>query len=275
MTAYIQSLLFEPYNLHPDIYLEDIRDVMFTVDYKKKYRNMEAIEKQEELFVEKQETVKNQYVNIPKEKETPATVEYKKPKQKDTLFWCLYIAKYGYDEYTEIQTHYGTKQLEIQQKIGNYIKNNMVLLKNVNTRITKAAAQEILSELLTDSKTTSMHVLYAYAIYYNMNLILLHPSTEYYLEIQSDTMEDVDTYLLQKDDRQQFSIRESPLTEQEYKEIVDTKYRLESHLRPLKAIGNYKVDELYEVAEKVKMDLTVKRTKPELYNAITEKIKWY
>ena len=120
-----------------------------------------------------------------------------------------------------------------------------------------------------------MHVLYAYAIYYNMNLILLHPSTEYYLEIQSDTMEDVDTYLLQKDDRQQFSIRESPLTEQEYKEIVDTKYRLESHLRPLKAIGNYKVDELYEVAEKVKMDLTVKRTKPELYNAITEKIKWY
>jgi len=275
MTAYIQSLLFEPYNLHPDTYLEDIRDVMFTVDYKKKYRNMEAIEKQEELFVEKQETVKNQYVNIPKEKETPTTVEYKKPKQKDTLFWCLYIAKYGYDEYTEIQTHYGTKQLEIQQKIGNYIRNNMVLLKNVNTRITKAAAQEILSELLTDSKTTSMHVLYAYAIYYNMNLILLHPSTEYYLEIQSDTMEDVDTYLLQKDDRQQFSIRESPLTEQEYKEIVDTKYRLESHLRPLKAIGNYKVDELYEVAEKVKMDLTVKRTKPELYNAITEKIKWY
>jgi len=275
MTAYIQSLLFEPYNLHPESYLEDIRDVMFTVDYKKKYRNMEAIEKQEELFVEKQETVKNQYVNIPKEKETPATVEYKKPKQKDTLFWCLYIAKYGYDEYTEIQTHYGTKQLEIQQKIGNYIRNNMVLLKNVNTRITKAAAQEILSELLTDSKTTSMHVLYAYAIYYNMNLILLHPSTEYYLEIQSDTMEDVDTYLLQKDDRQQFSIRESPLTEQEYKEIVDTKYRLESHLRPLKAIGNYKVDELYEVAEKVKMDLTVKRTKPELYNAITEKIKWY
>jgi|SRR6056300_295629 hypothetical protein len=275
MTAYIQSLLFEPYNLHPESYLEDIRDVMFTVDYKKKYRNMEAIEKQEELFVEKQETVKNQYVNIPKEKETPTTVEYKKPKQKDTLFWCLYIAKYGYDEYTEIQTHYGTKQLEIQQKIGNYIRNNMVLLKNVNTRITKAAAQEILSELLTDSKTTSMHVLYAYAIYYNMNLILLHPSTEYYLEIQSDTMEDVDTYLLQKDDRQQFSIRESPLTEQEYKEIVDTKYRLESHLRPLKAIGNYKVDELYEVAEKVKMDLTVKRTKPELYNAITEKIKWY
>jgi hypothetical protein len=275
MTAYIQSLLFEPYNLHPESYLEDIRDVMFTVDYKKKYRNMEAIEKQEELFVEKQETVKNQYVNIPKEKETPTTVEYKKPKQKDTLFWCLYIAKYGYDEYTEIQTHYGTKQLEIQQKIGNYIRNNMVLLKNVNTRITKAAAQEILSELLTDSKTTSMHVLYAYAIYYNMNLILLHPSTEYYLEIQSDTMEDVDTYLLQKDDRQQFSIRESPLTEQEYKEIVGTKYRLESHLRPLKAIGNYKVDELYEVAEKVKMDLTVKRTKPELYNAITEKIKWY
>jgi hypothetical protein len=275
MTAYIQSLLFEPYNLHPESYLEDIRDVMFTVDYKKKYRNMEAIEKQEELFVEKQETVKNQYVNIPKQKQTPTTVEYKKPKQKDTLFWCLYIAKYGYDEYTEIQTHYGTKQLEIQQKIGNYIRNNMVLLKNVNTRITKAAAQEILSELLTDSKTTSMHVLYAYAIYYNMNLILLHPSTEYYLEIQSDTMEDVDTYLLQKDDRQQFSIRESPLTEQEYKEIVDTKYRLESHLRPLKAIGNYKVDELYEVAEKVKMDLTVKRTKPELYNAITEKIKWY
>lgn len=266
-------MLFEPNNLSSEDYIDDIRDIMFTVDFKKKYRNKEAIEKQQELFIEKKEGLVPKIVStITKQ---PNISSHKKPKQKDTLFWCLYIAKYGYDEYTEIQTHYGTKQLEIQQKIGNHIKNNMVLLKNVNMRITKATAQEILSELLTDSKTTSMHVLYAYAIYYNINLILLHPSREYYLEIQSDTMEEVETYLLQKDDHQQFSIRETPLSESEYKDIVLEKFRLDSHVRPLKSIGNYKVDELYSIAEKVQVDLSVKRTKPELYNTITEKIKWY
>ena len=281
MTAYIQSLLFEPCNMSSATYIDDIRELMFTMDYKKKYANRHAISKQPDMFAEKKTEENNspKYVDTPVGIESPVVVSqhsYRRPRQKDTLFWCMYIAKYGYDEYLEIQSNYGTRQLDIQQKIGAHIKKNMVLLKNVNTRITKAATQEILSELLTDSRSTSMHVLYAYAVYYNMNLILMHPSNEYYLEIQSDTMEeDMDIFLMQKDDRQQYSIREAPLSVDEYRELVDNKFKLDSHIRPLKAIGNYKTEDIYRVAEKVGIDLTTKRTKTELYNVITEKIQWY
>ena len=65
------------------------------------------------------------------------------------------------------------------------------------------------------------------------------------------------------------------MTQEEYKNIKETKFKLDSHLRPLKAIGNYKVDELHNIAEKVEIDMSVKYTKPDLYRIITEKIKWY
>lgn len=273
MTAYIQSLLFEPNNSNTNDIIDDIRGLMLTHDLKKKYRKNPS----ENAFVVIAKPIPpnaNDLVKLPLEDNT--NDDYIKPKQKDSLFWCLYIAKHGYNDYLQLEVNYGMKQIEYQQCISEYIKKNLVLLKNVNTRITKACAQEIISELLTDTKKTSFPVLYAYAIYYNMNLILLHPSKKYYIEILSDNIEeDVPVYLLQKGKYEDYSIIENPLSKEEYNNIKETKLKLDSYNRPLKAIGNYKVEELHSISEKVEIDMTVKYTKPELYRIITEKIKWY
>lgn len=37
--------------------------------------------------------------------------ELYQPKQQDTLFWCLYIMKYGYNDYLQIDHNYGVKEL--------------------------------------------------------------------------------------------------------------------------------------------------------------------
>lgn len=272
MTAYIQSLLFEPNIMSETTFIDDIRGLMLTNDLKKKYRKIPS----ENAFDVITKPIPPLTINSTVVEKQEDNSEYIKPNQKDTLFWCLYIAKHGYNDYLQIQINYGMKQIEYQERISQYIKKNLVLLKNVNTRITKACAQEIISELLTETKKTSFPVLYAYAIFYNMNLILLHPSKKYYIEILSDNFEeDIPIYVLQKGEYDDYSINETPLSKEEYNHIKETKFKLDNHLRPLKAIGNYKVDELHNIAEKVEIDMTVKYTKPDLYRIITEKIKWY
>jgi len=275
MTAFIQSKLFQPHIFTDSMVIDNVREFMLSSELKKKYKKRITDNAFEVTTVPIQTDVIRQNSIVENTQINP-NKDFIKPKQKDTLFWCLYIAHHGYNEYVELRNNYGMKQIEIQEKIGQHIRKNMVLLKNVNTRITKAVAQEILSELLTDSKKTSFPVLYAYAIYYNMNLILMHPSRKYYIEILSDSiLEDVPMYVLQKGEYEQYSINETPITEEEYVQICTNKFKLDSYIRPLKAIGNYKADELRDIAEKIELDMTIKRTKPELYHAVTEKLKWY
>ena len=120
MIGYIQDILFQPNNINKENPLDDIYDLMFTLHYKKKRK------KQANVILETQ-TI-NEIKKIEKV-ETEKKDEYNLPCQKDTLFWCCYIAKHGYDEYKQIRNNYGTKQMEIQEKISKYIKENSFLLK--------------------------------------------------------------------------------------------------------------------------------------------------
>ena len=48
---------------------------------------------------------------------------------KKNSFWCCYIAKHGFDEYTQIRNNYGTKQIEIQEQISKYVKENTFFIE--------------------------------------------------------------------------------------------------------------------------------------------------
>jgi hypothetical protein len=277
MTAYIQSILFEPTSKITDD-IDNIRELMLTPKFKqnKTIKTLNAFDvlinppPLEETRNELRNVINNGAVYTPPQEESII------PKQKDTLFWCLYIAKYGYDEYKEIKQNYGAKQLDIQRQIGEYLKQNLHLVKNVNMRITKASAQEILSDLLTDTKNTEINVLYGYCIYYQLNLILLSPTGETYLEIISNTFADSHpVFIIQKNDRNVYSLKEEPLSLEKYNEIVSSKFKLDSHLRPLKSIGNYKVDEIRIIADKMGIDIFEKKwSKQDLYYEVSTKIAW-
>ena len=89
------------------------------------------------------------------------------PKKSDTLFWCLFVIHFGYDEYIEVDRNYGVKELEIKKLVGQYISANPYKIKNSNIKFTKASVQEVLSELLTSQKDTSINCLIALLVYYN------------------------------------------------------------------------------------------------------------
>ena len=261
MAAYIQHLLFEPKNMIFSNIIENISNFMLTNHWKKQF----LIQKPEEEEEEEEE------------KEQIPVEDYIQPKQKDSLFWCIFIAKYGYQEYLEIQNHYGSRQMDLQKEICDYINENTHLLKNVNIRITKAMVQEIISDLMTEIKKTSIYVLYAYAFYFQLNIVIMHPNEKCFLKVFTESENYENTIvLLQKNEQEQYILLNDNLTLQEYIELHNNKYCIENHIRPLKALSSYKVTDLDEIAEKLDIDLEDKpMKKQEKYDEITKLIKWY
>ena len=92
MTTYIKQLLFEPNNINKETVLEDIKDVMFSKEFINKY-------KQKTDIIADTVVINNISIQEPVIVHHKKKNEYKLPKQKNTLFWCMYIAKHGYDEY--------------------------------------------------------------------------------------------------------------------------------------------------------------------------------
>ena len=263
MTAYIQQLLFQPNNLPLNNIIDNISNLMLTMYWKDDYlidTNLYDSENDSDNSTSNVED--NSYIQ---------------PRQKDSLFWCIFIAKYGYQEYLEIQTHYGSRQMDLQKKICNYVKEHSYLLKNVNIRITKAMVQEIISDLMTEIKKTSIYVLYAYAFYFQLNIVIIHPNEKCFLKIFTETENYENTIiLLQKNEQEQYTLINEDLSLQEYLELYNEKYCIENHIRPLKPISNYKVLELDEIAEKLNVNIENKpMKKQEKYDELTKILKWY
>jgi hypothetical protein len=197
------------------------------------------------------------------------------PKQKDTLFWCLYIAINGYNDYLEIERNYGVKELEIKKQIADFIIANASKLKNTNVKITKISIQEILSELLTSQKETSILCLVAMTVFYNINILLVDPTKKYYLEYISNKDVENPTFILYKDTYGNYSLNQQTFDANDLEEFKSDKVCLENHLKPLKSISTYKTDDLEALSKKIGLyDESKKYKKAELYNLISETIAW-
>lgn len=224
----------------------------------------------------KQEEISNVFVDNKPVLNTVQCEQSISPKQSDTLFWCLFIIHFGYGEYLEVDRNYGVKELEIKKRIGEFITANPYKMKNTNIKITKAGVQEILSELLTSQKDTSMNCLMALLVYYNINLIIVNSSKLLMLEfIAEKDAEDIPTYVLYKDSYNKYSVRTEQLSSDEIKEMKDKMICLESYLKPIKAASNYKVEDLESLAKKMGLyEEGKKYKKMDLYNEIAEACVW-
>ena len=96
-------------------------------------------------------TISNEKTTKPQQSDTPV-LPYITPRQRDSLFWSLYIGEYGYVDYNRITFNEGVQKLEIHQKIVDTLKQNPSRWKQVNQKITKVAIEEVYSDLLTNIK---------------------------------------------------------------------------------------------------------------------------
>jgi hypothetical protein len=227
----------------------------------------------EETEEEKQES------NIRKE-------ELYQPKQQDTLFWCLYIMNYGYNDYLQIDHNYGVKELEEKQKISKFMKENVVRIKNTNYKLTNVAIQEVLSELLTSQKETSLLCLIVMIVYYNINILIINETTKCMLEFWSNKVKipstntsseesDALTYVLYKTDNGKYKLQYENIGSFQINDLKEKYVVLESYNKYIKGISNYKVEELEDMAKKFGVfDETKKYKKAELYELVGNNCKF-
>jgi len=208
--------------------------------------------------------------------------ELYQPRKQDTLFWCLYIMKYGYSEYLQIEHNYGVKELEEKQQISKFMKENVARIKNTNYKLTNVAIQEILSEFLTPQKETSLLCLIAIIVYYNMNILIINEQTKCMLEFWCDKdkipnineSSDIDadyalTYVLYKTENGKYKLQYENIGSFQINDLKEKYVVLESYNKYIKGISNYKVEELENMAKKFGVfDETKKYKKADLYELV-------
>jgi hypothetical protein len=193
------------------------------------------------------------------------------PRHQDTLFWCLFIIHFGYKEYLQVDRNYGVKELEEKQKIYEFIKNNPTKAKETNYKVTNVAIQEMLSELMTPQKQTSMLSLIGLIAYYHVNVLIINEETKCMLEFwaNSEMTTDTLTYILYKSSDGKYKLQFENIAEYKVNELRNKYMVLEHYSKYMKSVSGYKVEELEAMAQKLNIfDDTKKYKKSELYENI-------
>lgn len=213
-------------------------------------------------------TISNEKTTKPQQSETPV-LPYITPRQRDSLFWSLYIGEYGYVDYDRITFNEGVQKLEIHQKIVDTLKQNPSRWKQVNQKITKVAIEEVYSDLLTNIKKSSLDNIVAYACYFQKNIFIVHIQQKSYWDIQYEGADE--TIVLHLDNDNCFHIQPDCSIE-EIQQLKNNRISLESYSKPLRPLSFYKVNHLQEMASNLQIDYAMK--KQDLYECILHQIKW-
>tara|TARA_B100000900_G_C20600616_1_gene725403 strand:- start:3658 stop:4467 length:810 start_codon:yes stop_codon:yes gene_type:complete len=194
---------------------------------------------------------------------------YFKPKQKDTLFWCLYILKYDFTNYKNL-INFGNTELDEKSKCVKYIDNNIPTLKSCNIKITNVNVKEIKSELLTEHVYTSFHVLCAFVCHFNFNIYIIHDSKKFFIKFTNDF--NTTNHILLKDNKS-YKIMHSNIANKDLHSHLKHMHCLDHFNKPIKGIGSYKLDDVISIAKNLGID-TANKKKSEIYHEIRMMLIW-
>ncbi len=246
-------------------YNHDLQDYMFTKE------NIERLLKLLQPLPEVIEVIKEKPVLTT----TPTTITVKvkavkkqpkiyKPKQKDTLFWCYYIMKYGFSNY-EMEIHNQYFSVEMKEKYDCIA----AVRETDNKNILKIHKIKPLSDVETDLSANpriSLKTFFALCAISKLNVILVDKRKIF--EISSS------------DSGETFVVHKNPYGGDYWLELDQTpemiaKYRNEyfnvlGFEQGLKALSSYKMDELVELAKRfdIKIVEGKKYLKKDIYELI-------
>ena len=128
---------------------------------------------------------------------------------------------------------------------------------------------------MINQKDTPMVNVYGLLCYYEFNIIMLDETNRTFIRFLADESEDKPTYLLSRDGYRTYSIVIEPLTNDKIIEIEEKFVELENFEKPMKAISNYKTEDLERYVEKLGLSKgEEKMKKTDMFNMVWEHMKW-
>ena len=207
----------------------------------------------------------------------------------DTIFWSVFYHVYGEQEYAMITSKHGNRILEEKKKIMEHFQKSPKTLKQSTTKFTNDRIQETMSEFMCTKNCSSFLETSAYALYYNLSIIIVDEQKHTYLIFKNkETPSDNICVLIVNrnnnvDNHKQLN-RVGIQEKKRYKllqsvdfniSILDSYVCLEQFDKPLKAMTHYKkIGELHEIANKLSVHMEPKMKKQEIYNLLAQKMAW-
>jgi hypothetical protein len=235
----------------------------------KKNEIQSILDCEKEILSEKQDKP-DVVMPIPTSHHTSSHKSCYEPTQNDSLFWCIYIHVYGYNDYNQIGHKYGNCELNEKQKIIECMKKNPKKIKDYNFKVSKSLSEEIISEFMVMNNQTTFLGLIALSIYYNVSLFIVNKQKNTYLKYSPHSFNGLPIVIYKLGKSHKKYTTEMETTPELVKHIEDTMLCLETIDKPLKSISNYKSNELFEIALKLKLELPEKVKKDEVYRKICE-----
>lgn len=202
-------------------------------------------------------------------------MEYRRGHSYNSIFWSIY----GYENPKEVFfSTRANEEIEQRMKVVEFLKKSPKRLKETNSKLTLDQTQALFGAMMV-SKDEKLDFCIAYAVYYNKPIMVVYNRTYciYSPTVEIDLSEDViilygsESLSTTNGKKTVKYYADNTPTKQIIDEIVNTKV-----IGPLKAMSNYKSQELDEIAFKLKIDIKQKdetgkekrRKKEDIYNDI-------
>ena len=173
-----------------------------------------------------------------------------------TLFWAIYIAINGYEEYASIGRGYSNREMGEKQKIIETIQKSPTILKQTNQKMTKDKMKMIMSDVMS-GRNMGLSTLPAFASVYNKRIIVICKN-RMRIDVSTDGAEE--TIVIRKNNKDMFSVD----LDANVGIIERETFCFHQIEKPLRAISTYKMEELTEIAGLLDVPVENKK-KPELY----------
>jgi hypothetical protein len=206
-------------------------------------------------------------------RKTQSTLFY--PQKKNSLFWCMFIHVYGYDEFHLIGSRYQNKELDEKQKMIKFIKENPQRIKGCNHKVTNVMIQDLMAGLLTH-RISPLHDCIVYSMFYNKTIYVVKNSMYIcYRNKELDTTQDslentVILYCKNGKKDNEYGI-EMDVTAGKIEDIISNHIQIFNIEKPLKSMSEYKMPDLEKMA--ILLGIAMGKKK-DMYDSIMEKCNW-
>jgi len=191
------------------------------------------------------------------------------PKECDQLFWIYYIFVNGFSKYEMLDTSKFINEKAVKLECIELLRMNKAHLDSFKIK----GLKDTVEDDLVNSKKIDIKTFIALCIVSNLNVMFLHRRRYYEIACDPDNTDPIFVV-------HQFN---SPTAKYAYEDNVGDevvqKYRENNHLShsittPLKGVSSYKVGDLRDIRDKLKLvsDDTIHKTKAQLYKLLVDTI---
>lgn len=164
------------------------------------------------------------------------------PYQKDKLFWCFYAMVEGIDAVKQARHHSFKTEMDYKYSLISVIRENKQSLKKMGIKLSEIEVD------LTSRRTITIPVFIALCIARTVPVIYVSGRT--YMDLCTD---ELPRFIVKKTEEGYSLFFDG--VDMVAQNIHSTLFRVKNYNKPLKAISNYTVAELYEICQRLKLSI--------------------